>query len=345
LTARIILAGLLVLLLAGLAIKPPKAAATPKGQGDVGLFTTVVDQMRGGKSYYDAMGDELRTRGYPTRSVFNWRMPIVFCAVAAKPRPTRIAFVALGVLVIVATLALLLKDSPEVLLVSVLAQIGVVIPLIRVPEYALMTEAWAGFLIALSLAAYGRRLHVAGASLGTVALFARELAAPYCVICGLLAIAERRWRETAVWAAGAAAFGAYFLVHVAEVTAHIGANDLTHKQSWVQFGGLPFVLRTITFTGWFDALPVWTRAFGCVLLVAALWARGARRQLQAAVVTFLIFFAVVGQSFNQYWGLVTGSAWALAYGYGVAGLSRLITAAKPGEPSPPLQSSTTSRRH
>jgi hypothetical protein len=254
---------------------------------------------------------------------------MVFRAVAVKPRSTRIVFVALGVLAIVATLALLLKDSPEVLLVSVLAQIGVVIPLIRVPEYALMTEAWAGFLIALSLAAYGRRFYVAGASLGIVALFARELAAPYCLACGLLSIAERRWRETAVWAAGAVAFGVYFLVHVADVTGQFGPYDLTQKQSWVQFGGLPFVLRTITFTGWYDALPVWSRAVGCVVLVAALWAQGAHRQLQAAVAAFLIFFAVVGQPFNQYWGLVSGSAWALAYGYGVAGLWRLIIAAKP----------------
>jgi hypothetical protein len=329
LKARIILIGLLLLLVAGLAIKPPKAPAAPKGQGDLGLFSTVVGQMRGGKPYYAAMRDELRRRGYPTRSVFNWRMPIVFRAVAVKPRPTRIVFVALGVFTIVATLALLLKGSPEVLLVSLLAQIGVVIPLVSVPEYAVMTEAWAGFFIGLSLAAYGRSLYVAGASLGIVALFARELAAPYCLVCGLLAVTERRWRETAVWAAGAVAFGVYFFVHVAEVTGQIGPHDLTQKQSWVRFGGLPFVLRTISFTGWYYALPVWSRAFGCVLLVAALWAPGAHRQLRAAVATFLIFFAVVGQPFNQYWGLLTGSAWALAYGYGVAGLWRLITAAKP----------------
>jgi hypothetical protein len=97
----------------------------------------------------------------------------------------------------------------------------------------------------------------------------------------------------------------------------------------VQFGGVPFVLGTIGFSGWFAALPSWGVAIGCALIVAALWAPRASPQLRGAIIAYMTFFAVVGQPFNQNWGLVTAPAWALACGYGVAGLRRLLAAARP----------------
>ena len=36
------------------------------------------------------------------------------------------------------------------------------------------------------------------------------------------------------------------------------------------------------------------------------------------------FFAIVGQPFNQGWGLLKASTWAIAYGLGVQGLLTLI---------------------
>jgi hypothetical protein len=326
--ARLVLVGLLLLLIAGVMTPPPDPRPMKKGEGDVALFEAVMRRVRNGESYYPVMGSELRSRGYPTASVFNWRTPFPITAVARSPRLMVICFVALGLLAVVGTLFMLLREMPEAMLVSLLGQIGVTVSLLKVPQLALMAEAWAGFLIVTSVVAYARSWWMTGAAFGVLALLARELAAPYCLVCGIIALAQRRWRESAVWGLGAAAYVAYLLLHVYQVGAQLGPAEVAHKQSWIQFGGLPFLLRVISFSGWYDVLPVWTRAVGCVLLAASVWATGAPRQLRAMVAAYLLFFSVVGLPFNQYWGLVIASPFALATGYGIVGLRRLIAAAR-----------------
>lgn len=297
------------------------------------LFETVVRRVRNGESYYPAMGVELRTRGYPTASVFNWRTPFPLTAVAAAPRLVAVAFFALGVLAVGGTILLLIREPPGGMLIGILAQIGVTVSLLKVPQFALMGEAWAGFLIMTSVLAYARRWWATAAVFGVMALLARELAAPYCLVCGITAFAQRRWREGAVWMLGAVVYVAYLLLHFFQVDAQLGAQEVAHRQSWIQLGGLPFLLRVVSFSGWYDVLPVWTRAVGCMLLAASVWAADAPRQLRAMVAAYLIFFSVVGLPFNQYWGLVTAPAFALATGYGLLGLWRLIIAAREPKPS------------
>ena len=325
--ARLSLALLVLLLLAGLRVPVHQQRVIKEGEGDVGLFTAVVDRVRQGEPYYPVMGSELRQRGYPTASVFNWRTPFPIVAVARHPRATAIVFYAIGALTLIGTVILMPREPPEVLLVALLAQVGVTVSLLKEPRYALMAEAWAGFLITLSVVAYGRARPLTGAVLGSLALVARELAAPYCAACGLMALRARRWREAALWCAGGILYLAYLALHVWNVSAQLGAHEVPHRQGWIQFGGLPFLLRIISFIGWYDALPVWGRAVGCVVLAACLWNPAAPKHLRAAVVAFAAFFAVVGQPFNQYWGLVTAPAFAVATGYGVGGLWRLVTAA------------------
>ncbi len=43
--------------------------------GDVALYNSEIRRMRQGENYYQAAAAELRGRGFPTRSVFNWRTP------------------------------------------------------------------------------------------------------------------------------------------------------------------------------------------------------------------------------------------------------------------------------
>jgi hypothetical protein len=327
--ARGVLAGLLLLLLSGLAIRvPPQPAGSSKDQGDAALFRTVARRMQNGEPYYPAMGNELRRRGYPTASVFNWRTPLILQTVAAAPRAAAICLLALGGLAILATVILLLQAMPEALLLSLLLQVGATASIVLISDSVTVPEIWTGYLVIASLAAYARGWPIGGAALGLLALFVRELAAPYCLVCGVMAFGRRRWLEAAFWALGACAYAAYFISHASNVAAHTGPGDVAHAQSWVQFGGLAFVLGTISFTGWFVALQPWGAAVGCVLIVASMWARKAPLHLRVTVVTYLALFSIVGQVFNQNWGLVTAPAWALACGYGVEGVRTLIVAAR-----------------
>ncbi len=47
-----------------------------KGGNDVALYRAEVDRIHRGEGYYQAAAAELTPRGYPTRSVFNWRTPL-----------------------------------------------------------------------------------------------------------------------------------------------------------------------------------------------------------------------------------------------------------------------------
>jgi hypothetical protein len=104
-------------------------------------------------------------------------------------------------------------------------------------------------------------------------------------------------------------------------------DDLAHP-TWVQFGGLRFVLATIGFGGWLGLLPPWVAAPACVLLVASAFAPPGNTHVKAGVFVYLFFFAIAGQPFNQGWGLLAAPLWAVGYGVGALGLLTLIRQAR-----------------
>jgi hypothetical protein len=79
---------------------------------------------------------------------------------------------------------------------------------------------------------------------GVAALFFRELAAPYVLVCIGLAASDRRWRELAWWTAGLAAYAVFFAVHVWHVLPRISPEDTAHSAGWIQFGGAAFLWRS-----------------------------------------------------------------------------------------------------
>ena len=98
-----LLIGLTILLLAGLATPPdPRGIPTemPPGQSDSALFRAVAARMADGEAYYPAMGDELVARGYPTGSVANWRTPLYLELVAHAPGALRALLLLVAVLVL-----------------------------------------------------------------------------------------------------------------------------------------------------------------------------------------------------------------------------------------------------
>jgi hypothetical protein len=62
---------------------PPKIGRS--GPADGALYTAVVQRVHAGQSYYSVLGDELHSRGYPMRSVFNWRTPLLLELIAGLP--------------------------------------------------------------------------------------------------------------------------------------------------------------------------------------------------------------------------------------------------------------------
>ena len=326
-TARWVLAGLVVLLIAGL-WRPLARHGVDIAveRTDSSLFGAVVARVAGGEPYYPAMGTELRARGYPSASVFNWRQPTLFIALARAPILSRVVLVAVIVALLAWTVRLFSRAPGEVLLLAVLAQVGAAATALT-PLGAVLPETWVGNFVALSALAYARGRTGLGAGLGLAALFVRDLVAPYVALCMFLAWRARRRTELAIWSVGVCAWAVAYAVHANAAMHAMQPGDLAHP-SWVQLGGLRFVLATIGFGGWLYLMPTWVSAVACVLLVAAIWAPTRAEHVKATVATYLGVFAVVGQPFNQSWGLMTAPTWAIAYGLGVPGLVRLVRQAR-----------------
>jgi hypothetical protein len=331
-TARLILAALAVVLTAGLWRPLPRHGATlAPGRTDSALYAAEVERVARGESYYAVLGSELRARGYPTASVFNWRFPTLILGLAKAPLFMRLllALVSLGVLA--GTVLLFSKGAPEILILTILLQVGATASAFSPLAYVLH-EAWAGSFIALSALLYTRGWFIPGAAAGLGALFLRELAAPYVAVCAWFALRERRAGELAVWAAGGILFAVLYALHANAVLHAIRPGDLAHP-SWLQFGGLRFVLATIGFGGWFYVLPVWVPAFAIVLLLSSPWSPIRAPHVKATTFVYLALFAIVGQPFNQSWGLLTAPLWAIGYGLGAGGLFVLWRQAIVGKPA------------
>ena len=325
--ARVLLAACVAAALAAsvFEIRQTPAPASSKvrtAAGDVALFRAVMARIRVGEPYHRAMASELGPRKYPTASVFNWRTPALYRATASLPaEAVRAVLVSLGGLMLVSTIIALKGRSGVAMTAALFLQVGAVVP-VMVPSAPLLTEPWAGMFLGLSICAYQLRMCRTAACIGLLALFVRELAAPYVVVCAVLAIRRRRWTEVAIWTAGAVMYAAYYWWHLQEVQALQQPGALAHAQSWLYGGGPAFLLRTLRTNAWLLVSPTWLPAGSLLLaaLIAACLSGETAPLLRATVLTYLALFLVVGQPFNDYWGLLTAPLWALASADGVNAL-------------------------
>jgi hypothetical protein len=298
------------------------ASAAPSR--DIDMYSAFVSRVRAGERYHAAVASELRQRHYPTVPVFNWRTPLLYSVLARVPdRAARIALILLTVLLLAATSRVLAGRPPALLILGMLLQVGAAVAFL-VPEAVVMTEAWAGVLVGLSMCAYLRSQARLGAALGVSALFVRELVAPYAVLCSLLALKHRRMNELAIWGLGATAYAVYYGWHVVQVSNLYQPEDFAHRSSWLYGGGLPFILNTLRMNAWILVSPPWAAAALLAVIVAACCADSTNVQLRGALVVFLGFFFVAGQPFNYYWGLIAAPVWPLALPDGVSALQNAV---------------------
>jgi len=287
-------------------LKSGFADAPDRGPNDFELYRAEVDRIGSGQSYYDAAAAELTARGYPTGSIFNWRTPLPVWLVGHLPDSAMAnVILALAGLVLVLLSFQLLADEGSVnqAIVGVLLLAGALLPSL-LGDLMLLAELWSGVLLAISAVCFGLKRPTAGVVAGLAALFFRELAAPYCVLCVVLALWERRDRELALWGAGLAAYAVFFGLHAAQVLPRIGPEAIVHSSGWIQFGGAGFLISTAQMNAYLLLLPQWVTAIylACALLGAATWNTPAGRLIGLSVAVYAVAFSIAGHDFNQYWG-------------------------------------------
>lgn len=323
----------------------PLAPPADGAKRDALLFRAVADRVHAGEGYYEAFGSELRSRGYPTRSVFNWRLPLFAWLNGKLPNLLwgQALLSALALSAVLMVYQAVRAESGVATAMATVVLVGLALaPCLR-PNIFLTTELWAGTLIMLSIAAYALGWRGLGVVAGLFALFFRELALPYGLISLALAFRQGRRREVLAWIAGLALFAAYLALHAMEVVRHQTATDLGHEQGWVRFGGVEFLLTTVGIHILLAEFPRWTWAVYLPLSVLGLasWRGEMGTRVALTAGTYLAAFAVVGQAFNNYWGLIDAPLLALGFVRSPASLRDLIRSSRgTGASAGPSASST-----
>lgn len=311
--ARAVLLGLLGMGLFCVAVTLSPIASTQVGKarpgaGDLALYRAEVERIHAGQGYYAAAHAELTARGYPTRSVFNWRLPTLGWCLGHLPSldAGKVLLGLLALALMVVSFEVLAREQGHGLgrpIACVLLLSGPLMPCV-LGDLVVAHELWAGVLIALSIGVYGLERPCVGAALGLAALFIRELALPYCVLALGLAWWHGRHREMAVWLVGLVLWAAYLAIHAWQVQPWIPADARTHSTSWIQFGGAAFVLATAQMNAYLLLLPQWVTAlwFVAALVGMAAWSSPLGERTGLTLCLFVVAFSVVGQDFNQYWG-------------------------------------------
>jgi hypothetical protein len=299
------------------------------GQGDLASYQLIIETMRGGEGYYDAAHEVLVADGYGTRSVINWRTPAWPMLLAALPAgwgQGLLAAVALAGLIL--SYAVARRDGGIVPAVLVLVAVGGSLGGLASPSSVVFSEVAAGTVMLFSVAAYAMGWRWAGLIAGLAALFLRELAAPYVVVAAVLALRERRWGEVLAWAVGGLAYAGYFGWHWWNVMQQLGPMDRDYAEGWVQFGGLRFLLAAAGFNGLWSLAPSWLAPLVLPLGLLGLWAWRSGTLALAAVVAYLVLFAVVGKPFNYYWGALFTPLLMLGAGWGLYGVIETVREAR-----------------
>ncbi len=185
--AALAVTGVAALLLVAVTFSPLRsgfADAPSRGAGDVELYQAEATRVAAGANYYDAIATELRTRGYPMKSVFNWRTPLPVWLVGALPEgwAQTLLMGTAGVTWLLG-LAMLGHEFGRLGIVAGLVTVsGAMLPCL-IDDIFIMPEVWAGVMIGLSAAAYGTERPGKGMLAALAALFLRELSAPWCLVC------------------------------------------------------------------------------------------------------------------------------------------------------------------
>ena len=323
----------------------PPAGAADAQSGDLALYQRIVDRLRHGEAYYPAAHAELLAGDYPTLSVFNWRTPLLLSLVALAPSDgVAQAFFAAVAAAAGALVVLLFKRQGNALLIAaVLVALCVSLATVATPQTVLFGEVVAGVLILGSLTLYGLERPSTGMLLALAALFCRELAAPYVLLCLALAIGHRRWAELALGLAGVLGFAAYFWLHAQAVWAQLGPADINDAGGWLTIGGLWFALTTAAFNGFFMIGPLWVSALVLPLGLLGLFAFPAGVRMGLVAAGYVLLFDFIGKPFNDYWGAMYTPLLALGLAWAPFALRDLVQAVRVPRATPVLASDAPHR--
>jgi len=308
-----------VLLAVAFAYRDPPPAHP--GDGDLALYGRIVARLQAGEPYYPAAHAEMLAGHYGTLSVPGWRMPFYLSLVSLFPTVdlAQGALIVLTLMAAATALLVLLRTAGRITAIAITPFLFVTLGGCLVPGVVLYSEYACGILVLLSAMCFALDRRSGGFIIGVLALFVRELALPYVLVCLLLAWQQGRRREVSAWLASLIAYVAYYGWHAYMVISQLGPADGGTTDGWLRFGGASFLVSAASFAGLLASAPMYVAAVFLVFALVGIiaWPDGADRTTPLTVLVYLFTFAFVGKPLDRYWGeiytplLTLGLAWTL----------------------------------
>lgn len=311
----------------------PGAGHVPPVGNDVLLYQAMAGQVRQGADYYAATARLLRERDYPLRPFVTFRLPGLSWLLATLPHGVMVALMALlvGAVILAWTvrLAPALRTPQATSWASLLIMMNCLTAFS--PRLIVFHEGWAALLVALSLALWRPDRWLPSALLALAAVLTRELALPFVLLMGGLALLGRRWREATGWAFVALLFAVALAFHARAVWAVTSLADPA-SPGWTSAGGWPFVTAAVQQATLFNLLPV---AVTPVLLPLALlgwaaWASPTGTRAFLFIAGFAAAMMIFGRPDNFYWAVMITPLLFAGLIFAPAALRDLV--ASPGAP-------------
>ncbi|GGD58784.1 hypothetical protein GRI62_01160 [Erythrobacter arachoides] len=298
---------------------------------DLQLYDVIAARVRAGDGYYRAAVEEQRARGFPVRPGLAVRLPtLAHVHAAIGPYGLMVLAALLGVGTLVAwhyRLRDVAGTGGRLRIILLLVVIGAVTGL--KPQYLALHEVWSGLLIALALGLYRPNRWWPAVLAGALALAVRELALPFALLMGALALLRGNRGEALAWGAVVLLFGAALAGHLAEVARFTTPADPA-SPSWFALRGIGGVTSNVVLSSPLHLLPGWLAA-PLALLPLLGWAGWRTRFGETGFLLTLgyaLLFAVAGRDNNFYWALMVMPVWFVGLAFVPRALASLWASAR-----------------
>jgi hypothetical protein len=275
---------------------------------DLKCYRGIITRIQHGEGYYQAAYTELSSRGYPTTSIFNWRLPLLGWLLGHIPddRASRAIPMLLSLLATWLWITLNAKEWPFARIAAGAILVSGISIYTLLDDIYIIHELWAGILIFISLTARAKGWKMLSWTSGIMALFIRELALPFVAIMTVSSLLERNKHEALAWVAGIIAFFGMYFVHFLALRNFLTGAPLLDFGHWLDLNGWAFVLATFHVHPFLLLLPSWVTSMivPFALLGFLGWYDSTGIRVRLTIITYIFVFLFIGKKFNAYWGLV-----------------------------------------
>ncbi|HMI20743.1 MAG TPA: hypothetical protein VK533_14495 [Sphingomonas sp.] len=330
-TALGLLLALILVIGAGLAMRPSGTPGGAAGGGDAALYRQIAARVAGGEAYYPAAAAEHRASGYPLKPFTAVRQPLL-AEIAATVGPVGAEWL-LRLLAVAATAATVIRLVPR--LKTPFREIAILLSATSAGAFVqsgmwVWHEIWAGLLITLALACRTERHWLFSVALGLTAALLRELAFPFLLVMAGTARASGNRGEARAWIGAAAIATASLTLHMISVGAVALPSDVT-SPGWLGLGGWRFDLALARQSSLLMGLPVWVAAVATplALLGWCAWPGAYALRTAAMLGVWMAAFLVFGRPDNSYWGFLFAPLLPVGLALVPAALRDLVRASRP----------------